>query len=65
MIPCMQSHQTTIFQQDNTPCHTSKAMQAFFRKSKISVLEWLGNSKTSTQLKTFGYYEEGCFQTPE
>jgi len=44
MLPCMDSHQTTIFQQDNAPCHTSKAMQTFFRQTKINVLEWPGNS---------------------
>ena len=44
MIPCMESHQTTVFQQDNAPCHTSKAMQAFFKRSKINALEWPGNS---------------------
>jgi len=36
----MASHQTTIFQQDNAPCHTSKAMQAFLCRAKISTMEW-------------------------
>lgn len=44
LLPSMGSHRTTIFQQDNAPCHTSKAMQAFFKKNKVSVLDWPGNS---------------------
>ena len=33
-----------IFQQDLAPCHTSKMIQKFFKESKLSVLEWPGNS---------------------
>jgi len=33
-----------IFQQGLAPCHTSKMMQKFFKESKLSVLEWPGNS---------------------
>ena len=33
-----------VFQQDLAPCHTSKQMQKFFKESKITVLEWPGNS---------------------
>jgi len=33
-----------IIQQDLAPCHTSKMMQKFFKESKLSVLEWPGNS---------------------
>ena len=35
---------TGFFQQDLAPCHTSKVMQSFFKKSKLHVLDWPGNS---------------------
>lgn len=44
MLPCMETHQTTIFQQDNAPWHTSKVMQSFLQQAKVSILEWPGNS---------------------
>ena len=33
-----------IFQQDLAPRYTSKMMQNYFEKYKLSVSEWLGNS---------------------
>jgi len=33
-----------IFQQDSTPCHTAKAVYAWFKTNKIKVLKWPGNS---------------------
>ena len=43
LLPSMESHRTTIFQQDNTLCHSSKVMQAFFTKNKLTILDWPGN----------------------
>lgn len=33
-----------IFQQDSAPCHTAKKVKEYFRKKKIELLEWPGNS---------------------
>jgi transposase len=33
-----------LYQQDNAPCHTSKSTMAWFKKKRIRVLEWPGNS---------------------
>ena len=33
-----------IFQQDSAPCHTAKAVYAWFETNKIKVLKWPGNS---------------------
>ena len=33
-----------IFQQDSAPCHTAKAVYAWFKTNKIKVLKWPGNS---------------------
>lgn len=33
-----------VFQQDLAPCHTSKAMQKFFRDNNVNCLRWPGNS---------------------
>ena len=39
----MNIHGCTIFTQDGTPFHQSKATTLFLKKNKISVLEWPGN----------------------
>lgn len=36
--------QTTIFQQDKAPCHTSKKTMKWFADNGIEVLDWPGNS---------------------
>ena len=33
-----------VFQQDLTPCHTSKQVKKFMYKNHIELLEWPGNS---------------------
>ena len=33
-----------VFQQDLSPCHTSKKMQTFFAQTGITLLDWPGNS---------------------
>ena len=33
-----------VFQQDLAPCHTAGVGKDFFRESKMTVLEWPGNS---------------------
>ena len=33
-----------IFQLDNAPCHTSKNVQTFFKKLKLTLLDSPGNS---------------------
>jgi hypothetical protein len=33
-----------VFQQDSAPCHTGKMAMSWFRKNKINVLKWPGNS---------------------
>lgn len=35
---------TGVFQQDLAPCHTSKLVQRFFKKERITCLQWPGNS---------------------
>ena len=32
------------FQQDNAPCHTAASVMQWFRRNKITVLDWPGNS---------------------
>ena len=47
MLPTIKSllpNGTGIFQQDLAPCRTSKVLQSFFKKSKLHVLDWPGNS---------------------
>ena len=47
LVPSMQKSfpdESGIFQQDNEPCHTSKKMQNFFKKAKLTGLDWPGNS---------------------
>ena len=36
--------ESCIFQQDSAPCHTAKAVYAWFKTNKIKVLKWPGNS---------------------
>ena len=33
-----------IYQQDNAPCHTSKAVKKWFEKNRINVMDWQANS---------------------
>lgn len=35
---------TFVFQQDNAPCHTARLCKEWFKKNKIDVLDWPGNS---------------------
>ena len=37
-------HNTSIFMHDGAPCHGSKVVSEYLRKSKVEVLDWLGNS---------------------
>ena len=40
----MHVHSCTMFMQDGTPCHQSKAFTDFLKKNMISVLKWPRNS---------------------
>ena len=37
-------HKDAIFQQDPAPCHKAKIITNCFKKIKIKVLDWPGNS---------------------
>ena len=37
-------HPDAIFQQDSAPCHKAKIITNYFKKMKIKVLDWAGNS---------------------
>ena len=37
-------HPRAIFQQDSAPCHKAKMITNCFKKMKITVLDWPGNS---------------------
>jgi len=44
LLLAMDTHNTTIFQHDNAPCHAAKSVSQFLDRHKIQVLDWPGNS---------------------
>jgi len=60
------SHQTTIFQQDNAPCHTSKSNAGIFPeiKSQCPGMAWQQCGHQSDTKSVADHEKESCFQTP-
>ena len=46
LVPFIRKYhdQDVIFQQDNAPCHVSKASREHFSKKNIQIMEWPANS---------------------
>ena len=44
-------HPRAIFQQDSAPCHKAKRMTICFKKMRIPVLDWPGNSPDLNPIK--------------
>ena len=47
-------HSRAIFQQDSAPCRKAKMTTNCFRKMKITVLDWPGNSPDLNPIENFG-----------
>jgi transposase len=46
LIPSMRFHGTTVFLQDDTPCHKRKVVMNYLKESQVqfSIMDWPGNS---------------------
>ena len=55
-------HPQAIFQQDSTPCHKAKIITNCFKKMKIEVLEWLGNSPSFSSIENLWSIVKNCLR---
>jgi hypothetical protein len=54
LFPFMTFHGATHFLQDGAPFHNSKKVKEFLQAKKVEVMDWPGNSLTSTLVRTCG-----------
>ncbi len=53
LLPNMQAHGCTMFQQDSAPCHTALVVKAWFQQQLVDLLSWPGNSPDINPIENF------------